>query len=253
MRNEKGQIAIFVIIAVMLVAVVAFVFVALNKSNPIISTGGNFNPENFIDSCIREAVKEKVDVMLPQGGFLEPKDYKEYNNIKVTYLCKNINYYEPCVNQHPVLASEIKEEIKNNIDGDVTSCFLALKNEMEKRKYVFSGGEQNISVELKPGIVETVVSKNVLFSKGESENRFTSFRSELRNPIYDLAKIAQEIVKQESKYCYFSDEGYSLLYNKFKVERKSLSEGTKIYNILDKKTGKEMNIAIRGCALPQGI
>jgi hypothetical protein len=33
----------------------------------------------------------------------------------------------------------------------------------------------------------------------------------------------------------------------------TLSDSTKIYTIKDKETGKEFNIATRGCAIPAGI
>ena len=237
------------IIAIVLVVFVGIIFVVM-RGVPKISLEDNFNPESFIDSCVRQSVSDKLDVMLPQGGFYDPKNYKLYNDVKISYLCKNINNYEPCINQHPVLRSEIREDLKAQIEDDVSNCFSSLEDEMKKRNYDVSSGNPEINIELKPGRVAIIINDKFSFSKGNTDESFSSFESEVMNPIYDLSGVAQEIVKQEAKYCHFSVEGYSLIHSKFVVKRDTLSDSTKIYNILDVKSGKEMNIAIRGCVLP---
>ena len=62
-----------------------------------------------------------------------------------------------------------------------------------------------------------------------------------------------EISNQEAKYCYFEYVGYMLLYPKMDIEKFAMSDSTKIYTLKDKKSDKEMNIAIRSCAIPPGI
>ena len=124
---------------------------------------------------------------------------------------------------------------------------------MQDRKYEFSGGDIVLEAKLKPGIVELTVFRDFSFSKGGVSQDFDSFTTGLSNPLYDLAYVANEIASQEAKFCYFEYVGYNILYNKFDIRKHTLSDSTKIYNIKDKQTGKEMNIAIRGCAIPAGF
>ena len=79
------------------------------------------------------------------------------------------------------------------------------------------------------------------------------FDVQIISPLYDLVNVAVEIANQEAKYCYFEYVGYQVLYPNFDIRKFAFSEGTKIYTIKDKYSDKEMNIAIRSCAIPPGI
>jgi len=135
--NKKAQISIFVIVALLLVAVIILFFVIYRP--PTINIGEEFSPESFIDKCLRKSLRETVDVMLPQGGFVNPADYKIYNNVKATYLCKNINFYEPCVTQYPLYITRLEQEIEDNTRETIEQCFISLEQELQDRKYEFSG------------------------------------------------------------------------------------------------------------------
>ena len=250
--DKKGQIAIFVIIAIVLVASIV-IFFAVNRGTPILDRTEEFNPENFIDKCLSEEVRNTIEIILPQGGFVNPSDYKIYNDINVPYLCKNVNYYDPCITQHPLYMTQVENEISKNIQEPIENCFISLESELESRNYQYGGGEIEIEVELKPGSVKTIVYRDFSFSKGEFSKDFESFGDEIRSPLFNLIFIANEIASQESKNCYFSTEGFMIFYPNFDIKKYVLSDSTKIYTITDKYTSAETNIAIRGCAIPAGI
>jgi len=254
MANEikrKAQISIFVIVALFLVITIILFFVIYQ--GPRIQIGEEFTPESFIDKCLRKSLRETVDIMLPQGGFVSPTDYKIYNNIKVAYLCKNINFYEPCITQYPLYITRLEQEIEINAREEIEQCFISLENALEKRNYEFSGGDVVLEAKLKPGVVELTVSRDFSFSKGGVTQDFDSFITALKNPLYDLAYVANEIASQEAKFCYFEYVGFNILYNRFDIKKYTLSDSTKIYTIKDKQSGEEMNIAVRGCAVPAGF
>ena len=97
------------------------------------------------------------------------------------------------------------------------------------------------------------VFRDFSFSKGGISQDFSSFATALKNPLYDIAYVANEIASQEAKFCYFEYVGFNILYNKFDIKKYTLSDSTKIYTIKDKQSGEEMNIAVRGCAIPAGF
>ena len=251
LKNKKAQIAIWVIIAIAIVAVIGFLFVFSKK--PIGTEADISDPKGRIEKCARDAVNEAADEILKHGGFIEPKNYKLYQNNKATYLCENTGNYKPCVNQHPLLLNEIKKEIKEYSYPIIEKCFLDIKDELEKRKYVVSFGETGINISLGSDRIYLDIMKDIEISKNDLNSRYKEFNIEVNNPLYDLAKVAIEIAGQESKYCYFEYVGYMILYPRFDIKKFTMSDSTKIYTIKDKYSNKEMNIATRGCAIPAGI
>jgi len=249
--NKKGQVAIWVIIAIALSLVLALVLFIQKK--PATSSSIESNIEGRIGTCIKDLVEEASDKMTKQGGFVNPESYKEYRGTNVTYLCQNIGYYKPCVNQHPVLIKEIKKEIENYITNGTKECFDLTLEEFRGNNYEVTEGEMNLSVLLYSNKIDVIVKKEIELKKDESIRKYSEFSIENQDPIYDLAKVALEIAKQEASYCYFEYLGYSILYPEFSIRRFVFSDYTEIYTITHKKTNREMNVAIRGCAIPSGI
>ena len=250
--NYRGQGTIFVIVAAILVVMILIFFVIFR--GPEIEVTREFdNPENYIGKCIKDALKEKIEIMIPQGGFVNPVDYKIYNDTKITYLCKNVNYYDSCVNQYPRYLNSLKEEIEREIKQDVGNCYISLEGELKDKNYKVSGGNLEVIAELKPNFVELKAVRDFTMSKGEDVRRFDSFTAKVESGFYDLARIAVEITSSEARFCYFEYVGFDILYNNLDVRKWVMSDTKKIYSIKDKNTQEEMNIAVRGCVIPAGF
>jgi hypothetical protein len=250
-KNKRGQIAIAVIIAILIVAIILIVFGVGRR--PSVEVTAETNPQAFVEKCTRDATEEAIELLLPQGGFIEPEDFKLYNDIKISYLCKHRGHYRPCINQHPMFLNEIKREIANHVQPQVEQCLLNLKSELEKRQYEVGLYRVNTSVSLGPDRVITAITGRVTIAKGEETRGFERIEAEVKNPLYDLASIAMSIANSEAIYCYFEYVGYMSLYPRFQIKKTSVSDSTSIYTIIDRESDKEMNIAIRGCVIPAGI
>lgn len=250
--NKSGQIAIFVIVAVMIAAVILVLFVFDRK--PSVAYGQDFdNPESYIDNCVKERAQDILDEMLPRAGFIDGNDTVMYNNVLVTYLCKNIRYYEPCINQYPRYIITLQKELEKQISNDVLQCFAALEQELTRRNYAIDGRDISIEAEFKPDVVELKVLRDFTISKDGFARSFDLFDIYVSHPVYELAFIANEIVAQEARWCYFNNDGFMAVYPKFSVWRDRLSDSTKIYTVTDKDTQKSLTMAIRGCAIPAGF
>ncbi len=252
--NKIGQAMIWVIIAIGLVASIVLLFLLRDKIlKPSIEERVGDDPKSFIDNCVAKNVENAVDILLPQGGFIKPEHFNSYNGFNVSYLCYNAGNYHPCINEHPLLLEEINEEIKQYIAPKIDGCFEDLKKEFEKRQGEVNLGEMKLDVKIAPKRIFVNIKINLNQKMKEQSKSYNEFDSEIISPVYDLARLALEIANQEAKYCYFEYVGYMILYPKFKIGRDSLSDSTEIYTIKDKKSSKEMNIAIRSCAIPPGL
>ncbi|MBS3089046.1 hypothetical protein J4402_04720 [Candidatus Pacearchaeota archaeon] len=254
--NKTAQVAVWIILAVVLLASVILFFTLTSKEDVEIIESGQVdfvNAPSFMQRCTREYVLDAVDIMLPQGGFVSPKNSIWFNNTNIEYLCENTGFYEPCVNQHPLIVKEIEEEIRNYIYPRVEECFGELGEEIRKRNGEFVFGDLDIEISLGEDRIFLTLNRDVKIEKNGAEKNYKKFEIVVPSPVYNLAVIAVEIASEEAQFCYFEQAGYSVYYPRYKIERYVMSAPTKIYVIRDKDTGKEMNIAIRSCAMPAGI
>ena len=251
--DKRGQAMIWVIVALALSAIIILFFVLREKVKLEIPEKIEEDPKGFIDECTRRNVNEAVDLILPQGGFVRPEHAKTYNGINVSYLCYNKGNYLPCVNEHPLFLSEMKDEIKNYIRPKIDKCFYDYKAEMEKRQNKVSLREMKLDVELGPERIYVDIDRKISINKEDGSLSVNIFDAEIISPVYDLGRVAMEIASQEAEYCYFEYNGYMILYPKYKIKLTQMSDSTRIYSITDKKSGKEINIAVRGCAIPPGL
>lgn len=253
MGNKKGQMTIWIIVAITFVLAIVLFFFFRGEIRPAIEEKIGENPRNYITSCVKKNVEDVVDIILPRGGFIFPEHGKLYNDINISYLCYNSGNYNPCVNEHPMLLNEIKNEIKNYIEPRIEQCFQDYKREMAKRNMNVLIGPMKLGVELGPERVYVDIKREIKIGQKEENYNLNNFDVEVISPIYDLARVAMEIASQEAEFCYFEYVGYMILYPKFKINLDIMSDSTKIYIIKDKKSEKEMNIAIRSCAIPPGL
>ena len=250
MENKKGQVAIFVIIATVIVASILLFFFL--RRAPVGVGEASSNPEQYIEQCVGPSINEVVDIILPQGGFRVPTSYVIYDRtIRVEYLCKNDDLRSNCINIHPMFISEISEEIKSYISPIVVSCFESLESELEKRQAsVEMDNATNISVLMTLGKVFVTIDKKVKITEKENTRTFEKFEFDVASPIYNLASVAIDVANEERLNCYFEDFGYMERDTNVRVTRQWMSGSTSsVYTIKDEESGKIMNIAIRSCAL----
>lgn len=253
MKGKRGQVAIWVIVALVIVAGIGILLIAGGKKKIDALVQETYDVEPYIERCARQATREALAEMLPRGGFAQPKNYKQYGGANITYLCENIGHFEPCVNQHPMLLEEIRSELRQTVEPEIDSCFLELHDILAERGVTMNLGSLRTDVVLGPGHVRLAVERRVTLEDRGTKREFERFDATLVHPAYDLIQVANEIASQEAKYCYFEYVGYMALYPRFDIQKTSLPDSTKIYTITETKSGEVVRIAIRGCAIPPGI
>ncbi|MBU1129637.1 MAG: hypothetical protein KJ949_03340, partial [Nanoarchaeota archaeon] len=120
--NKKGQVTIFIIIAVVVVAFIALAYMVYPKIKSNFQTETK-NPQAFISECVEDELNEYVDLISKQGGSLEPSPIYSYQGNEIQYLCYTNTYYQTCIVQIPFLKQHIEFEIKNEIEDKVKECF----------------------------------------------------------------------------------------------------------------------------------
>ena len=104
--DKRGQLTIFIIIAVLLVGLVLAGFFLYPKLKSSLSATP-INPQSFIQTCLESDIKNTVDKLSLQGGSINPVAYTLYQDNKVEYLCYTNQMYLPCTMQQPMLKAHI--------------------------------------------------------------------------------------------------------------------------------------------------
>jgi len=250
MGNKKGQVAIFVILALIIVVSIFVIFYFIGKSDS--QKQEVLGIEGSIEQCIRDAVSPAIESVMKNGGRVNPDLYRNYQGDVYNYLCYQKNFYLTCVNHYPMIKSIAEEEIKNDSEPRIKKCFESIKTDFTSRGFDFEDGELNWSVSVLPHYVKIDVDKEIIISKGETIQEYNNFETRVISPLYSLLMVAREIVNQESQYCNFEYNGYMLLYPQFDIKRFSYN-GDRMYQIYERGTEKEFKFAVRSCAFPPGF
>ena len=251
--NSKGQITIFIILA--LILIVGIVLIFLLRQGPETEVVSADDPQAFIQSCTREVIEEALKLIMITAGDIEAKGTVMYNGNNITYLCYNENYYGACINQRPLLIEHIQDEITEYIKPRVSNCFQVLEETLEPRYDVEMEGNWDLKTKLTSQGVEVEIERDFKMQRGDEVQNFDLFKINFLHPIYSLAEVAMEIVNQEARYCNFDILGFMIIYPKYDITKFRTGDSTTIYSITEGVTEREygFTFAVRSCAIPAGF
>jgi len=212
----------------------------------------DMGPKAFVGKCVRDAVEESIGRVLVGGGEVVPSHSIMYDGLEWNYLCYQADYYLTCYNLHPMLESEIEDEIRRDTMDDVQDCFDVMAVDFEDAGFDVSGGATNYSIDLLPGKVDINLEKDIEVVGDGVVQSFGDFDTSVLSPIYDLVRVVRAIVNSEAQYCYFEYNGYMLLYPKYDIRRVDYDD-SKVYHVIDRRSGAEFRFAVRSCAFAPGI
>jgi hypothetical protein len=255
-KSKRSQVTIFIIIGLVIVALIIGYFLLSQKTEIKINQPSMMDPEQYIDKCAKDAAAQAIAIILPQGGYLAPTNFKLYDDNKVAYFCYTNLFYLTCRMQEPMYFKHLENEITTYSTPKIEECFQSLKLELEKSNYNIEMGNMNLATEVIPNAVRIKINRDFSMEKQGEVRKFESFKTALASPLYKLANVAQEIANQEAKFCHFEYQGFMIFYPEFSIDKKPVGSGkdaAKIYIIQDRDSGKKLNIAIRSCAIPPGF
>ncbi|MAE49589.1 hypothetical protein CMI48_02045 [Candidatus Pacearchaeota archaeon] len=251
--SRRGQATIWVLVALVIVVALAVLFFLRGGEGPKVDFQQRFSPQGFLERCVRENVEDVIEVMGPRGGFVAPQHSQMFDGQEVTYHCYTRGNYLPCVQQHPMLLREMAVEIKNETFDEIQGCYGLLEQEVGKRQGSMETDVLDMNVALaRDRIIVELLGRTTISIEGGTVS-FDSFEVEVMSPLTKLANVAMEIASQEAKYCYFSYDGYQLLYPRFDIRKTVMGDDVRVYTIEDKPSKQKFSLAIRSCAIPPGI
>lgn len=250
MRNEKGQIAIFVIVAVIIVALL-LIFLFYPKL-PFISKTGELSPISYLKSCIEPDLKKNVETLSNNAGYSNPEGILEYQGDKIKYLCYTAEYYKTCVVQQPLIKEHFEQELNVLIKEKTQTCVQNLKTEYEKRGYEVSLGKIDSRANINMGNILIAITSPMSVKKSGSSQSFSGFNIEMKSEMYDLVMIGVSVIDFESSAGDSETTLYMQYYPSLKIEKTRLGDGSKVYRLTNVETNESFRFASRSLVWPPG-
>ena len=251
-KTKKGQLTIFVIIALLIIVSLAVIFYA----NPLkISETASIrqNPQGFIQDCARKAATPAVDSIVPNGGILNPAEgkYITWNGAKAIWMCYAAEKEQVCTAQHPMLRAEIEKQISDIIKPQIEKCFSQVKNEFQS--YEYTENPLNLALEISAGKLYIKIDKKISYVKNSVTTMLQNFNTQIPSPLYDFVIISNDIVNEETK-CNCADNNCNadiMALNRdrrdYQTKREVNSFNTKIYTLTELSSKKDFSFAVRNC------
>jgi hypothetical protein len=256
MTPRKGQVTIFIIAAVVIVAGLALFLLFRAKIIPNLPGNGGENPKSILEACLEDKVKEGSLILMQRGGSIknnlsiEFKFEDESLMRNVSYLCYSQNYYLPCIVQEPILIEHLKKEMEDYIFEDVKNCFDNMAISLEKKGYDVNARYRGFDASLENKKIIVNILADLTLTKAGSTTTEKDFKIIIASEIYNLAIIAHEIISQEAKFCNFEHLGFMLLYSDFEIDKFRTGNLDTIYRIKQKSSKEIFSFAVRSCAIP---
>ncbi|VVB82327.1 Uncharacterised protein [uncultured archaeon] len=257
-EGKRGQVTIFIIIAVFIVGIVVAIFILRSGVIPQIGGQSEKNPSSFLQSCLEKKIDSTTNLLSSQGGYVSnPLNYtfkftNEKSSIAISYLCYTAGYYVPCINQEPMLISHLKKEVKDSISEDVKNCFDELTSSLANQGYTVDSTYNGFNIELTNGRLEVPIDGKISLIKSGATSNYDNLNVSFQSKFYDTALVVQEITSQEARFCNFEYLGYMLLYPQWTISKLRTSDSTIIYTVQNKASVDKFNFAIRGCVIRPG-
>lgn len=256
--HKRGQITVFVILGILIVAVLGLIFYLYNlRTVPEVEkiSGFDFSRtevlKNYIEGCIEKAGNEALNLVGKQGGEINPGFYKPYFDSKVSYLCYT-NSYSACYNKKPFLHQYIEKELTQYVNQKISVCLSSLDKELKNRGYSFEKGTFILSTKINPYSVIISLNYPLTITKGTSKISINNFTKLFNIPLGRLIEVAEDIVNNEinSPLGFFSYQTYIILQNgEIQIER-DIIEKTEIYIVTMRNKNYKFQFAIQNYPKP---
>lgn len=253
--SKKGQVTIFVIVAIVIIAAVVLFFTLSDSGKKIINTitGKQVDVNGQFTDCVsnNKNILNNLSLIELQGGVVNPKNYVLYNNTKIEYLCYTNQYYQTCVMQHPLLLNEINSEIQKVAEPEIRACMATLKNDLESSGNTVSLGVLNFTTDINTQALEFKIRYPITVVKQDTK-RYENFDIKDNTNAYQLLMIATSILNYEARYGDTDILTYMILYPGVKVDKERRDDGSKIYILTDRNSGEKFEFAVRSGVVKPG-
>lgn len=253
---KRGQVSIFVIIAIVIVAAVVLFFAIRGG---IFGSGIPGEFQGVYDAygeCIMRETQNGLSLLGTQGGriesnfddFVSGSSYAPFSS-HLNFLGFNVPYWfyvsgNGIITENVPTKSEMEGELENYIEGAIEDCELG---EYYAQGFYIESGEPEVNVQIGEVEVEVSVDADVLVSREGESARKSAHEVVVASRIGKFHDTALEIYEKQSSDAFLEAYGVDVLRSYAPVDGVSVQCAPEIWNarevVSELKNGLEANIA----------
>ncbi|MGK0209289.1 MAG: hypothetical protein ACI83O_000561 [Patescibacteria group bacterium] len=244
MYDKRGQLTLFVIVAIVLVLGI-FVYFYYQDTDFLSNDSRGLN----FDSCVASVVAQRSTELARNGGGMSDGETGfMYRGVDLPYYCYTNDAYKTCTVQRPLVKQVYEANLEDDISNDIQGCYDEAIDQLTAAGYNVTTGQIDLNITIIPTrmIIDIVAPTTIAGS------RFVDYRVSLDSPMYELLMIATGIVQSEAALGDASTGELMLYYPNVIVDKFKQSDSTTIYVITDKVSDTVLQFASRSLIWPAG-
>lgn len=205
--SKRGQLTIFIIIAILIVGCILGFFVYRNYiSNPVVSSVAKPVYDYYI-SCIEQSTLEAVSILESKGGYIETPNFEAGSSYmpsssQLDFLGTAVPYWfyisgNNIRKEQVPKKSEMEFELRQYIQENLQNCDFS---EFEERGYLVDVDNGSVEVRIESDQILVDVKNDLRLSFGDEFYSFSEHQVIVNSKLgkfYDLAKEIYEKQKEE--------------------------------------------------------
>ncbi len=185
--NHKGQVTIFIIIAVLVIGMGITFFVFKDNLN-LGKTSLEIEPiYTSILSCLESTSEEGINYVSLHGGY-----YKIPEEISISYITEEVPYYYLNSKKYIPSIQRVERELENYVYENLKLCLNF--SSFEEQGFEIKEGDLLVSSDIKADKINIKANYPLAITKGEDTFRLREFKIEIILSVEKLRDASEEIV-----------------------------------------------------------
>ena len=177
--NRRAQVTIFVVIAVVIVALASVSYLVVkNKESDVPKTPEAAAFKTYIDGCLKDSLEEVLIVMGQRGGYYNLPSNSLNDELSVGFLDYNVPYYLNEKNLLAISKPKLVDELRKGFEQKAKECVDNYETTLE-----VSTGRITSQFFLEEDVVKAVLNFPITLLKQEDDTSSTVSSFEVEVPI----------------------------------------------------------------------
>jgi len=200
--EKRGQVTIFIIIAVLVVGAVALFFTLRGGVEKEEVYAPEVAPiQNYVQECLEETTLDSIYFNSLQGGYFSAPR----NSMDVSFVSVPVYFYNN-VSRIP-LKEVLENELSKTIEDGILFC-LDFESFEEQGYNVLTSGEPKVNVKMLEERVDVKMNYLVTLSKGDFSKQFKSFEKQVDFDYlgkYEVVKEFLQLQETDPEYVFLTE------------------------------------------------
>lgn len=218
--NVKGQVAVYVLIGIIIVAAIGLVYVLYDSGSEGEFSGEYGDVYEYYSNCIEQDVDSALSIAGSQGGYIDVPAYSLGSSYapssnQLNFLGIPVPYWyyvsgNGIVKEQVPSLSEIEQGIEVFLEDNIESCDLRV---FEDQGLIIENDFSSVDVNINEDYVEVIVYSDMVIQDGDVREVRSSHGLEIPSSFGKLYSEASKIYSKQKEEAFLEKYALDVLYN----------------------------------------